>query len=57
MYELARASLLGREAPSLQEAARANVAAYAAICRAPFPKPEIETLLAALTGLGRKSEE
>jgi uncharacterized protein (TIGR02444 family) len=51
MYELARVSLLGREAPSLQEAARANVSAYAAICRAPFPKPAIETLLAALAGL------
>jgi uncharacterized protein (TIGR02444 family) len=51
MYELARVSLLGREAPSLQEAARANVSAYAAICRAPFPKPVIETLLAALAGL------
>jgi uncharacterized protein (TIGR02444 family) len=51
MYELVRASPLGRKAPSLHDAARANVAAYQAICRAPFPKPAIETLLAALAGL------
>src|SRR5882672_9373819 len=47
MHELTLASLLGRKAPSAQEAAHANVAAYQAICRAPFPKPTIETLLAA----------
>ncbi len=57
MYELARPSLLGREASSLEEAARANVAAYAAMCGAAFPKPAIETLLAALAGRERKPEE
>jgi uncharacterized protein (TIGR02444 family) len=48
MYELARASPFGRDAPSTQDAARANVASYAAIARARFPSPAIETLLAAL---------
>ena len=57
MYELARPSLLGREAPSPQDAARANIAAYAPLCRSPFPLAEIETLLAALSGLERKPEE
>ena len=57
MYELARPSLLGRETSSPEQAARANVAAYATICRAAFPKPAIETLLAALAGLERKTEE
>jgi hypothetical protein len=57
MYELARASPLGAEAASTEAAARANIAAYAAICRAPFSQPAVETLLAALSGLERKSEE
>jgi uncharacterized protein (TIGR02444 family) len=57
MYEGARATPLGREAPSRQDAARANVAAYERICRAPFPKSAIATLLAAFAGLERKPEE
>jgi uncharacterized protein (TIGR02444 family) len=48
MYELARAAPLGREAASLAEAARANVAAYQAMRGTPFPEPAIATLLAAL---------
>ena len=36
MYELARAAPLGADAASPDAAARANVAAYAAICRAPL---------------------
>jgi hypothetical protein len=57
MHELACPSLLGREASSLEEAARASVAAYAAMCGAAFPQPAIEILLAALTNRERKSEE
>jgi uncharacterized protein (TIGR02444 family) len=57
MYELARASLLGHEAPSLDAAARANIAAYEAMVRQAFPKDAIETLLAALTSLEQKTEE
>ena len=50
MYELAGPALLGVEASSLEDAARANVAAYAAMCGGAFPQPAIETLLAALAG-------
>lgn len=57
MYELACAALLGRQARSLEQAARANMAAYEEICRAPFPKPAVETLLAALAGIERKPED
>jgi hypothetical protein len=57
MYELARPPLLGHEAPSPQDAARANVAAYEAMRRTAFPKSATETLLAALAGLERKPEE
>ncbi len=57
MYELARASLWGRDAPSLEDAARANVASYAALRGPPWPEAATETLLAALIGLERKTEE
>lgn len=57
MYQLADESPPGREVSSLEEAARANVAAYEAICSGTFPKPAIETLLAALAALGRTTEE
>ena len=57
MYQLADASPPGREVSSPDEAARANVAAYEAICSGTFPKPAIETLLAALAALGHTTEE
>jgi uncharacterized protein (TIGR02444 family) len=57
MYELARSTPLGRAASSPRDAARASVDAYQRICRAPFPKPTVATLLAAFAGLERKSEE
>ena len=57
MHELACPSLLGVEASSREDAARANVAAYAAMGGGAFPQPAIETLLAALAGRGRKPEE
>ena len=50
MYELARPSPLGREAPSADEAARSNIAAYAGIAQAAFPKAQVEILLAAFAG-------
>jgi uncharacterized protein (TIGR02444 family) len=56
MYDLARSALLGRQVQSPDEAARSNVAAYEANAR-PFPKPAVETLLAAFTKLERKPEE
>ena len=48
MFELAHSSPLGREAASTQEAARANVAGYAAAARATFPQAAIGVVLAAL---------
>ena len=57
MYELARAAPLGTEAASPDAAARANVAAYETMCSAAFPKPAVETLLAAFMTLDHKSEE
>jgi uncharacterized protein (TIGR02444 family) len=57
MYEFARSSLLGRDASSLVEAARANVAAYETMRGVAFPAIATETLLAALLGLERKPED
>jgi uncharacterized protein (TIGR02444 family) len=57
MHALAGASPPGRPASSLEAAARANIAAYEPICRAAFPKPAIETLLAALSSLEHEPEE
>ncbi len=57
MYELARASRLGRAAPSPPAAAHENVAAYEAICATTFPKPAVETLLTAFAQLEPKPEE
>ena len=57
MHELAVPSLLGNDAVSLEAAARANIAAYAALCGGPFPSSASETLLAALASLERNPEE
>ena len=57
MHELAVPSLLGKDAVSLEEAARANIAAYAALCGGAFPSSASETLLAALASLERNPEE
>jgi uncharacterized protein (TIGR02444 family) len=56
MHDLA-VPLLGEDAPSLEAAARANIAAYAAMCATAFPKSAIETLLAALSDLELNLEE
>jgi uncharacterized protein (TIGR02444 family) len=57
MHDLAVPSLLGHDAPSLEAAARANIAAYATICGTAFPQSATETLLAALARLERNPEE
>jgi uncharacterized protein (TIGR02444 family) len=49
MHNLVRAGLFGAEAPSVAEAARANVTAYAGICRAPFGESAAATVLAAVS--------
>jgi uncharacterized protein (TIGR02444 family) len=51
MHELAVPALLGKDA------ARANIAAYAALCGGAFPSSASETLLAALASLERNPEE
>jgi hypothetical protein len=48
MYELAHASPIGEAAASTDDAARANVANYAAMMRTNFPSAATETLLAGL---------
>ena len=57
MYELAGAMPWGQGASSLADAARGNIAAYEAMGGKTFPKPAIETLLAALPASGRTTEE
>ncbi len=57
MHKLAVPSLLGKDAASLEAAARANMAAYAALRGAPFPASPSETLLAALASLERNPEK
>ena len=57
MYELARASPLGSAASSPRDAAQGNVAAYEVVCASVFPKPAVETLLAAFARLEHKPEE
>jgi uncharacterized protein (TIGR02444 family) len=56
MHELARTAPPGAEM-SAEAAARASITAYEAICSAAFPKPAIETLLAAFARLEHKPEE
>src|SRR6266511_817288 len=56
MHDLA-VPLLGKDARSPEAAARANIAAYAAMCATEFPKSAIETLLAALSNLELNPEE
>jgi uncharacterized protein (TIGR02444 family) len=57
MHALAVPSLLGKRVASLEAAARANMAAYAALFGAPFPSSASETLLGALASLEPNPEE
>jgi uncharacterized protein (TIGR02444 family) len=57
MYELVNAGPLGRAVGNAGEAARANIEVYQSICRAAFPRPAVETLLAALRGPEQQREE
>jgi uncharacterized protein (TIGR02444 family) len=49
MYDLARRSPLGHEVSSIEEAARANVANYAAMMGKHFPADATQTLLSSFT--------
>ncbi len=51
MYELARASPLGREAPSPTDAAHLNVAAYETVRAVTFAKAAVDAVLAAFANL------
>jgi uncharacterized protein (TIGR02444 family) len=55
MYDLVRGSLLGETAPSVAEAARANITAYARICSAAFAESAVDTVLDALAKSKRLS--
>ena len=57
MYELVGATPRGQDASSLADAARGNIAAYEAMGGKTFPKPAIETLLAALPASGHTTED
>jgi uncharacterized protein (TIGR02444 family) len=48
MYDLVRDSPLGETAPSVADAARANVAAYESMCGSGFAAPAVATVLEAL---------
>ena len=52
MYGLAQATPLGEEAPSTEQAARANIRTYEAMCGANFPERAVDTLLSAFTAMG-----
>jgi uncharacterized protein (TIGR02444 family) len=56
MYELARGSTLGCEAPSAAEAARLSIAAYETMRAVAFARPAVDTLLAAFAKLHAKGE-
>ena len=52
MYELARAGALGQEAPSTEQAVRANIRAYEEMRGVTFPARAIDALLLAFTAMG-----
>jgi uncharacterized protein (TIGR02444 family) len=56
MFALASASPLGAASRSSGQAARASIAAYETMRGAAFPKPAVETLLAAFDKLDPKGE-
>jgi uncharacterized protein (TIGR02444 family) len=57
MHALALTAALGQEVDSTQEAARANVEAYAAMLSVPLPRRAVETLLTALLDASARKPE
>ena len=55
LYDLAQASGFGEPAASPEEAARANVDAYRAICPRPFPDDAVATLMAEFSSYARRA--
>ncbi len=56
MYDLAQASPFGEAASSPEDAARANIDAYRALCRQPLPEEAVAAILAAFSGYSRRTE-
>jgi uncharacterized protein (TIGR02444 family) len=52
MYELAQTAPLGQEAPSAEQAVRANIRAYEDMRGVTFPARAVDTLLSAFTAMG-----
>jgi uncharacterized protein (TIGR02444 family) len=50
LFDLARTSPLGEAAAAAEDAARANIAAYAAVAARPFPKIDVDIVLDAFAG-------
>ena len=56
MHDVVCAGLFGLEAPSVAEAASANLGAYERMCRAAFAPAAVDTILAALPDLHPRPE-
>jgi uncharacterized protein (TIGR02444 family) len=56
MYDVAETSQFGEPASSPEEAARANIDAYRALCPHPLPEPAVAAILAAFSGYSRRAE-
>jgi uncharacterized protein (TIGR02444 family) len=56
MYDLAETSRFGEAASSPEEAARANIDAYRAMCPRPLPEQAVADILAAFSGYSRRAE-
>ena len=55
LYDLAQASRFGEPASSPDEAARANIEAYQAVCPRPFPDAAVAELMAAFSSYARRA--
>jgi uncharacterized protein (TIGR02444 family) len=55
LYDLAQASRFGEPAPSPEDAARANIAAYQAILARPFPDEAAAAVMAAFSTYARRA--
>jgi len=56
MYDLAETSRFGEPVSSPEEAARANIDAYRALCPHPLPEEAVAAILAAFSGYSRRAE-
>lgn len=54
LYDLAEASRFGAPAESPEDAARASIAAYQAVCPKPFPADAVETIVTAFVAFEQR---